>query len=70
MKPNKRRGRLTLHPPRPHSPLPDPRPGPERIKLPTRELPARPFAALEPLLSEMQRQTDHTEQPPTPEEWR
>jgi len=65
-----RRGRLVLHEPRSLPPLPEPRPGPERVKLPTREMPARPFATLASLLSEMQRRTGHDEQPSTPEVWR
>jgi hypothetical protein len=65
-----RRGRLILHPPRRRSSPPSPlRSGPERVRLPTRELPSRPFAALESLLWEMQRQAGKAEQPPMPETW-
>jgi hypothetical protein len=69
-----RRGPLVLHPPRRKDPPPGPLAGvsgPERVRLPAKQLPARPFSALAPLRWQMwRRDTGSGEQPPTPEEWK
>jgi hypothetical protein len=59
-----RRGKVRLSkPPPPPAPLPSARLGPERVKLPTREMSSRPFASLQPLLWELQREIARGEEP-------
>ena len=66
-----RRGALVLHLPGYIPPLPEARPGPERYRLPSREIPSSPFAeALKPLRWKMQRTAASSPQPPMPRRWR